>query len=187
MKCKNLLIQRASKLLPLLQGDFRQLSTPSCFAKIAVRPSTLNLKNPLQITSSRVKQLVQKLASTLANRYENWCVTNFAGTNTKKLDPLWLKLERYIQAFILKRRKYVQSWTFTYIHLWSTTKKWGSLNENCRSTNFEDEKRGRAIIGKWVSTPILFRPQTLTSCSFAAPLASQIYNISFESNHNFWL
>ena len=55
-----------------------------------------NLKNPLQITSSRVKQLVQKLASTLANRYENWCVTNFAGTNTKKLDPLRLKLERYI-------------------------------------------------------------------------------------------
>ena len=38
-----------------------------------------NLKNSLQITSSRVKQLVQKLASTLANRYENWCVTNFAG------------------------------------------------------------------------------------------------------------
>ena len=68
-------------LLALLQGDFRQLSTPSCFAKIAVRPSTPNLKNPLQITSSRVKQLVQKLASTLANRYENWCVTNFAGTN----------------------------------------------------------------------------------------------------------
>ena len=47
-----------------------------------------NLKNPLQITSSRVKQLVQKLASTLANRYENWCVTNFAGTTRKKLDPL---------------------------------------------------------------------------------------------------
>ena len=36
----------------------------------------------------RVKQLVQKLASTLANRYENWCVTNFAGTTRKKLDPL---------------------------------------------------------------------------------------------------
>ena len=101
----NLLIQRASKLLPLLQGDFRQLSTPSCFAKIAVRPSTPNLKNPLQITSSRVKQLVQKLASTLANRYENWCVTNFAGTNTKKLDPLWLKLERYIQLFSFENQQ----------------------------------------------------------------------------------
>ena len=105
MNSINLLIQRASKLLPLLQGDFRQLSTPSCFAKIAVRPSTPNLKNPLQITSSRVKQLVQKLASTLANRYENWCVTNFAGTNTKKLDPLWLKLERYIQWFSFQNQQ----------------------------------------------------------------------------------
>ena len=104
----NLLIQRASKLLPLLQGDFRQLSTPSCFAKIAVRPSTLNLKNPLQITSSRVKQLVQKLASTLANRYENWCVTNFAQAPTlHKLDQLRAIIRKVLTLSNVSRNKYI--------------------------------------------------------------------------------
>ena len=77
------LCRLACKHFLLAQGDFRQLSTPSCLGKNRRNVCLNNLvKTQVQITS------LQKLATAcsrylskrgiLANRYvKNWCVTNF--------------------------------------------------------------------------------------------------------------
>ena len=50
---------------------------------------------------------MQKLASTLANRYENWCVTNFAGTNEKKIAAIAAKIRKANRRTVQFRRRIV--------------------------------------------------------------------------------